>query len=113
MGGRLVELAFINMSWVTKTAVGETPKVRPLQDPNRMELLSVRHIKLTDGGKEYSNQMFEVLRSKKSKVVDLVAFPAEVLEAKDYLLFGLIAAYQDPHLTDAQIMQIIRDEQGP
>ncbi len=112
-GEKLVELAFISMNWATMTPVGQPLKTLPSKAPNRKELLTIRHIKLADSGMEYNNYIYEVLRTKKSKKVDLVAFPAEIVQAKDYLLFGLITAYQNPLLTNAQIMQIIHDEQGP
>jgi hypothetical protein len=114
-GERVREVAFIVMSWASKQEVGKpAPKVRPSQDPNRMELLLISHVTLNaDDSVALDGQMVEILRDGKGKVRDLLQLPGNVEGGQSPMLILFILGFQNPQLSDREIVRIMQDMRGP
>lgn len=106
----LEKIAFIFMAWATMTPVSQpVAKVRPSQDPNRIELLVISYAAVTPGGIEQDGAMVEIIRDRKGKVLDLFQRPEVVERAQDFLLMGFIEGVRNPTMSVPEIMRYLDD----
>ncbi len=112
-GTTIRELLYVMLAWASLQKVGDpAPRGRPSQDPNRKEMLVITHATITGTKVTYTTQMMEVIRANK-KSVDLMQLPAPTQEGSNPQLALFITAFHHPQLTDAEIMRLSRDAQGP
>jgi hypothetical protein len=114
-GERMREVALIVMSWASKRFPGQpAPKVRPSQDPNRMELLMISHLALNaDSSIKLDGQMVEIIRDNTGKVRDLYHLPATVEGGKDPILTLFMLGFNHPQLSNAEIRHRLEALLGP
>lgn len=114
-GARVREVAFIVMAWANKYVPGQPiPKMRPSQNPDRMELLTISHLIVNaDNSMRLDGQMVEIIRDEKGKVRDLYHLPATVEGGQSPILTLFVLGFQNPQASNREIMQLLQDMSGP
>lgn len=112
-GENLTEVAIVVMAWGSRQLPGQpAPKVRPSQDPKRMEVFMITNMRFVGEKIERGGEIYEILRDGKGKVVDLLKMQG-VGQPQDNLLAGFAAGFKSAIYTEEQIIQMIRDQKGP
>ncbi len=113
-GERVREVAFIALSWASKQLPGQpTPKQRPSQDPNRMELLAISHLTSNaDHSVKLDGQLVEIIRDNRGKLRDLLPLPTTAQDAQNPLLVLFILGWRYPELSERELKQLLRDTLG-
>lgn len=111
-GGRVREVAFIVMAWASMHAIGQpAPKMRPSQDPKRIELLTISHLTVNaNDSVKLDGQMVEIIRDGSGQVRDLLHLSATVEGGQSPMLLLFILGFQHPHFSDREIMRLLQDK---
>ncbi len=114
-GENVRELAFIALSWASKQLPGEpAPKLRPSQDPNRVELLMISHLTVNpDHTVKLDGQMVEIIRDNDGKLRDLFHLPGSVEGGQSPVLVLFVLGARYPDLSEAEIKRLMLDALGP
>ncbi len=97
--GRLRQVFLISEGWMSKGSKENPPKMRPSEDPERMEVLIVSGLQIE--GNKKSLMLFEMLRDNQKRLVELREFkpPEEkVKEIEVPLLDAFTRGFQSAYL---------------
>ena len=67
--GNLQQVFFLSEGWMSAARNGETPELKPSQDPDRKEVLIVSALQVR--GRKKQIKLFEMVRDQNKKVVEL------------------------------------------
>lgn len=114
-GERVREVTLIIMTWANMQRPGQAaPKLRPSQDPNRMELLMISQLTVNaDDSTKLDGQLVEIIRDGQGKVCDLYHLPATIEDGQSPILTLFVLGFHHPQWSTRDVWRVLQDILGP